>query len=128
VELPLLYSRKQGWWNRRKLANASLERVGLAGRIRHRPNQLSGGEKQRVAIARALVGGPSLLLADEPTGNLDTKTSEDILALFDRLHEEGQTIIMVTHEEDIARHAHRVIRMRDGKIISDEKQTGRKPA
>ncbi len=128
VELPLLYSRSRGWWNQRKRAKDSLERVGLAGRIRHRPNQLSGGEKQRVAIARALVGGPSLLLADEPTGNLDTKTSEDILALFDRLHEEGQTIIMVTHEEDIARHAHRVIRMRDGKIISDLTQPGGKPA
>ena len=126
VELPLLYSRNSGWWSRRKHAKASLERVGLAGRMRHHPNQLSGGEKQRVAIARALVGGPSILLADEPTGNLDSKTSDDILALFDRLHQEGQTIIMVTHEENVARHAHRTIRMRDGKIISDEKVSGGK--
>ena len=87
--------------------------------MKHRPNQLSGGEKQRVAIARALICGPSILLADEPTGNLDSKTSEDILKLFDQLHQEGQTIILVTHEEHVARHAKRIIRMRDGRIYSD---------
>ena len=87
--------------------------------MKHRPNQLSGGEKQRVAIARALVCGPSILLADEPTGNLDSKTSEDILKLFDQLHQEGQMIILVTHEEHVARHAKRIIRMRDGRIFSD---------
>jgi putative ABC transport system ATP-binding protein len=87
--------------------------------MKHRPNQLSGGEKQRVAIARALICEPSILLADEPTGNLDSKTSEDILILFDQLHREGQTIILVTHEESVARHAKRIIRMRDGLIYSD---------
>ena len=96
-----------------------LERVGLADRVKHRPNQLSGGEKQRVAIARALVCNPSILLADEPTGNLDSKTSEDILRLFDQLHAEGQTIVLVTHEESVARHAKRVIRMMDGRIFTD---------
>jgi putative ABC transport system ATP-binding protein len=118
VELPLIYSR-QVIWNRKELAHKALERVGLAERMTHRPNQLSGGEKQRVAVARALINNPSILLADEPTGNLDTKTSEEILALFRRLHEEGQTIIMVTHESDVACHAKRIIRMRDGKVISD---------
>jgi putative ABC transport system ATP-binding protein len=118
VELPLIYSRN-GWVSRRKLATEALERVGLADRVKHKPNQLSGGEKQRVAIARALINKPSILLADEPTGNLDTHTSEEIMSLFDRLHKEGQTIIMVTHEDDIARHAERIIRMRDGKVLSD---------
>ncbi len=94
--------------------------MGLGQRMHHRPNQLSGGQKQRVAIARALVAGPSLLLADEPTGNLDTATSTEILALFDQLHGEGQTIVMVTHEADVAAHAHRVVRMRDGRVIADE--------
>ena len=117
VEMPLIYSRN-GWWSRRKRAKQMLERVGLSDRVRHRPNQLSGGEKQRVAIARALICNPSILLADEPTGNLDSKTSEDILALFDHLHAEGQTIILVTHEESVARHAKRIIRMRDGRIYS----------
>ena len=120
VELPLIYSRGGSWLSRRRLARAALERVGLKERVKHRPNQLSGGEKQRVAVARALVGRPSILLADEPTGNLDSKTSEDIMALFDQLHREGQTIIIVTHEESIARHAKRVIHMRDGKILSDQ--------
>ena len=118
VEIPLIYSR-DGWWSRRKRAKNVLERVGLGDRIKHKPNQLSGGEKQRVAIARALVCNPSILLADEPTGNLDSKTSEGILELFDQLHREGQTIIMVTHEEHVARHAKRVIRMEDGRIYSD---------
>ncbi|MCX5645718.1 MAG: ABC transporter ATP-binding protein [Phycisphaerae bacterium] len=118
VEMPLIYSR-DGWWSRRKRATQMLRRVGLSDRIKHRPNQLSGGEKQRVAIARALICHPSILLADEPTGNLDSKTSEDILALFDQLHAEGQTIILVTHEESVARHAKRIIRMKDGCINSD---------
>lgn len=118
VEMPLIYS-QNGWWSRRKRARQMLERVGLADRVGHRPNQLSGGEKQRVAVARALICNPSILLADEPTGNLDSKTSEGILKLFDQLHADGQTIILVTHEEHVARHAKRVIRMKDGRVFSD---------
>jgi putative ABC transport system ATP-binding protein len=123
VELPLIYSRN-GWWRRHIRARAALERVGLAQRMTHRPNQLSGGQKQRVAIARALINNPAILLADEPTGNLDSKTSDEILALFEELHRAGQTIIVVTHEPDIAAHAHRVVRMKDGKVLSDTKGRG----
>lgn len=118
VELPLIYagySKKE----RKERAQAALEKVGLGDRVQHRPNELSGGQRQRVAIARALVNEPSILLADEPTGNLDTKTSYEILALFEELHVQGQTIVMVTHEDDIASHAHRIVRLRDGLLESD---------
>ena len=120
VELPLIYSDQIPYFERRKRAMAALERVGLGKRYKHHPNQLSGGEKQRAAIARALVCNPSILLADEPTGNLDSRTGEDIMAVFDQLHKDGQTIVMVTHEEGIARHAQRVVRMGDGQIQTDE--------
>jgi putative ABC transport system ATP-binding protein len=118
VELPLIYS-GLGMFARRRRAREALERVGLADRMRHRPNQLSGGQKQRVAIARALINHPAILLADEPTGNLDTTTSAEILGLFDELHRAGQTIISVTHESDVAAHARRIVRMLDGRICSD---------
>ncbi len=121
VMLPLLYDGVHGKARVEK-AKAALEIVGLADRIHHHPNQLSGGEQQRVAIARALVNNPTILLADEPTGNLDTKTGEEIIGLFQKLHEEkGQTVIYVTHDAFIARHTQRIIRLVDGKIISDEK-------
>lgn len=123
VTLPLIYSSKR-WWGVRKRAKEALERVGLGERMHHRPMQLSGGQRQRVAIARALVNTPSILLADEPTGNLDSKTSEEIIALFKQLHAEGQTIIIVTHEEDIAGHAKRIVRLRDGRILSDSPTSG----
>ena len=104
---------------REEMAAKALTRVGLGDRMKHLPNQLSGGQRQRVAVARALVGRPSILLADEPTGNLDSKTSAEIMALFDELHGEGQTVIVVTHEPDIAAHCHRVIRVNDGLIVED---------
>jgi len=102
-----------------KMASEALDKVGLSHRMGHRPNQLSGGQRQRVAVARALVGKPSILLADEPTGNLDSKTSAEIMSLFDELHQQGQTVIVVTHEPDIAAHCHRTLRVSDGKIVQD---------
>ena len=118
VELPLIY-RGMKAAERRERANAALERVGMAHRAKHLPSQLSGGQQQRVAVARAVAGAPSILLADEPTGNLDTATGEEIMRLFERLHHEGNTIVLVTHEADIAAHAHRVLHIRDGKISDD---------
>ncbi len=123
VELPLVYG-GLGRKERRERAVAALQSVELGDRLDHRPNELSGGQRQRVAIARALVTHPSIILADEPTGNLDSRTSEEIMSLFERLHAEGQTVIMVTHEPDIAAHAHRVVTLRDGVISSDEMQHG----
>ena len=120
VELPLIYSgapRKI----RHEKARRALDAVGLGDRMHHRPNEMSGGQRQRVAIARALVNEPSLLLADEPTGNLDSKTGQEILTLIDTLHSQGNTILLVTHEEELAAHAARVVRLRDGKIVSDER-------
>jgi putative ABC transport system ATP-binding protein len=119
VALPLIYA-GYGKHERQEKAMATLDSVSLADRADHKPNELSGGQRQRVAIARALVNGPSIILADEPTGNLDSKTSYDIMGLFDKLHERGNTIIMVTHEEDIALYAHRVVKLRDGLIETDE--------
>ena len=118
VELPLIYSGKPSA-ERRERAKEMLSMVGLADRTHHRPNELSGGQRQRVAIARALVNNPSLVLADEPTGNLDSRTGLEILALMDEIHAKGNTVILVTHEEDVAARAHRIIRLRDGKIESD---------
>jgi putative ABC transport system ATP-binding protein len=118
VALPLVYAglpKKQ----RLDMASEALSQVGLADRMKHKPNELSGGQRQRVAVARALVNNPTILLADEPTGNLDSKTSYEIMGLFDQLHQRGNTLIVVTHEEDIARHASRIVRLRDGLIASD---------
>lgn len=121
VELPLVYAGVSGN-ERRERAAAALERVQLGSRMTHRPNELSGGQRQRVAIARALVNDPSILLADEPTGNLDSTTSEEIMRVFEQLAETGQTVIMVTHEPDIAAHARRVVVLRDGLVASDDKR------
>lgn len=119
VELPLVYAGVKRD-DRLHMAYAALQNVGLEERATHKPNELSGGQRQRVAIARALVTKPSIILADEPTGNLDSKTGEEIMRLFDELHAKGNTIVLVTHEEDIARHARRIVRMRDGKVEHDE--------
>ena len=121
VMLPLTY-RSVSLDERTKLANIALKKVGLEDRFHHNPNQLSGGERQRVAIARALAGSPTVILADEPTGNLDSKTGSQILKILSQLSEEGQTVIMVTHDEEIGASADRIVRMRDGEIISDQKQ------
>jgi len=121
VELPLVYA-GVGAEERRRRAKEALERVRLDDRATHRPNELSGGQRQRVAIARALVNNPSILLADEPTGNLDSATSEEIMKVFETLADQGQTVIMVTHESDIAAHARRVVVIRDGRIASDERR------
>ena len=122
VELPLVYAGVPGE-ERRRRAKEALERVQLGSRLDHRPNELSGGQRQRVAIARALVNNPSILLADEPTGNLDSQTSEEIMRVFESLADQGQTVIMVTHEPDIAAHARRVIVLRDGLVASDERRS-----
>ena len=127
VELPLIYAgiAKE---ERRERAREALDKVGLGDRMDHKPNELSGGQRQRVAVARALVTSPSIILADEPTGNLDTKTGEDIMALFEELYNQGNTIILVTHEEYIAKHANRIIRLRDGLVEKDEIIANRKVA
>jgi putative ABC transport system ATP-binding protein len=124
VELPLVYA-GMGGRERRAAATDALTRVGLGDRMAHRPNELSGGQRQRVAIARALVNRPSILLADEPTGNLDSATSEEIMALFQGLHTDGQTIVLVTHETDIAAHALRQVHLRDGRVERDFATAGR---
>lgn len=118
VALPLIYA-GVGKEEREERARKALQDVGLGDRVTHRPNELSGGQRQRVAIARALVTKPSIILADEPTGNLDSKTSIEIMALFADIHDKGNTVILVTHEEDIARHAHRIVRLKDGNVESD---------
>ncbi len=118
VTLPLIYAGVPRH-EREEHASKTLDLVGLADRMTHKPNELSGGQRQRVAIARAMVNNPSIILADEPTGNLDSKTSNDIMGLLDKIHEDGNTVIVVTHEEDIARHAHRIIKLMDGEVSAD---------
>jgi putative ABC transport system ATP-binding protein len=125
VELPLIYAGMPPD-ERIERAKASLEAVGMGPRMNHKPNELSGGQRQRVAIARALVNNPSIILADEPTGNLDSQTGIEIMALMDRLHEKGNTIVLVTHEHDISEYAHRVIHIRDGEVYKDERGTKRR--
>lgn len=120
VELPLVYSGISAA-ERKEKAIAALEKVSLSDRMSHKPNELSGGQRQRVAIARALVNNPSIILADEPTGNLDSKTGDEIMEVFERLHRNGNTLILVTHEESIAAHSERIVRLRDGKIEKDER-------
>lgn len=119
VELPLIYNGTSRN-TRREIAKETLQKVGLGDRMHHKPNELSGGQRQRVAVARALVNNPSIILADEPTGNLDSKTGKEIMQLFDDLHKAGNTIILVTHEEEIGQHSQRIIRLLDGKILSDD--------
>ncbi len=127
VELPLIYARVPAR-ERHRRARETLERVGLGDRAKHQPNELSGGQQGRVAVARALINDPSILLADEPTGNLDSKTSQEIMELFDELNAAGNTLIVVTHEADIAAHARRVVRMLDGKVVEDERTSGTEAA
>ncbi|HDP36572.1 MAG TPA: ABC transporter ATP-binding protein [Candidatus Atribacteria bacterium] len=122
VEIPLIYAGLKTK-RRREMAKQALESVGLGERIRHKPNEISGGEKQRAAIARALVNNPLIILADEPTGNLDTKAGEEIMKIFSKLHQQGNTVIMVTHEVEVARHARRIVHLRDGLIEKDEVKT-----
>jgi putative ABC transport system ATP-binding protein len=119
VELPLTYNNTHSK-NKKRLAAQALEEVGLGDRLKHRPNEISGGQKQRVAIARALINHPSIILADEPTGNLDSKTGEDIMGIIKKLHDDGNTIILVTHEPEIARYGKRIIYLKDGVIDRDE--------
>jgi putative ABC transport system ATP-binding protein len=118
VELPLLYSRGTRE-ERRERALRALDRVGLSDRVEHRPGELSGGQQQRVAVARALVGDPALILADEPTGNLDSTATADVLGLFDELHAAGRTVVLITHEAEVAQHARRIVRVRDGLVVDD---------
>jgi len=128
VELPLLYDRAGRWKDTRALAARALERVGLGGRLDHQPSELSGGQQQRVAIARALVTAPTLLLADEPTGNLDSRTTVEVMALFQELNDQGITVLLVTHEPDVAQYAKRHVEVRDGCIIRDERVADRRIA